>query len=88
MKREAVQEERQKHKDKNGDLTGSPNPMTSSTINEQSLINDDLDESELINFLSDEKFFIENLIEIENNFYPLINNPVETVNLIEILYFK
>ena len=68
-----------KHKDKNGDLAGSPNPMTSIT-NEQSLINDDLDESELINFLSEEKFFIENLIEIENNFYPFINDPAEKVN--------
>jgi hypothetical protein len=78
MKREAVQEERQKHKDKNGDLAGSPNPITS-IINEQSLINDDLDESELINFLSEEKFFLESLIEIENNFYPFINDPTEKV---------
>lgn len=91
MKREAVQEERQKHKDKNGDPIGSPNVTGNNTLNDQSLLNDDMEEVETVTFLPDEKLFLDNLTDIENLLYPVIYNPIETVSFVDFFfknYFK
>jgi hypothetical protein len=85
MKREAVQEERQKHKDKNGDLTGdSPNPAhTGSAQNDHSLLNDDNEESlsELVVLTHDERMFVDSLVDMENRIYPPHFPPTESVSL-------
>lgn len=82
MKREAVQEERQKHKDKNGDLTGdSPNPAnTGSAQNDHSLLNDDNDESlsEPVVLTHDERMFVDSLVDMENRIYSPLFPPTES----------
>jgi len=86
MKREAVQEERQKHKDKNGDPIGSPNVTGNNTLNDQSLLNDDMEEVETVTFLPDEKLFLDNLTDIENLLYPVIYNPIETECNLDLMF--
>ena len=83
MKREAVQEERQKHKDKND--PGSPNQLASSnSANDfreeiKDIISSDDGEDSVLSF--EEKTFLDKLIEIEESLYPQIENPTESVCL-------
>lgn len=74
MKREAVQEERQKHKDKNDD-NSPPNVSEYRDDNQTSLF--DLVEDSTIT--PSEKAFLDTLMELESTYYPKIENPKEAV---------
>lgn len=74
MKREAVQEERQKHKDKNED--NSPSNQNEYRDDNQTSLFDLVEDSTIS---SSEKAFLDKLIELETTYYPKIENPKEAV---------
>ena len=80
MKREAVQEERQKHKDKNDDHSPS-NPNEYRDDNQTSLF--DLVEDSTIT--SGEKAFLDKLMELESTYYPKVENPKESECSIDLI---
>ena len=79
MKREAVQEERQKHKDRNEPQ--SPQSNSNNDLKEDSPSNQVLSpfEAEDSMLTQSEKSFLDKLIESENLFFPKIDNLDETV---------
>jgi hypothetical protein len=83
MKREAVQEERQKHKDRNEPHSPQSNSNTDMRDDSKESPNQILSpfEAEESTLTQSEKSFLDKLIESENLFYPQIDNPVESVSL-------
>lgn len=76
MKREAVQEERQKHKDKNDDH--SPSNMNEYRDDNQTSLFDLVEDSTIT---PAEKGFLDKLMELESMYYPKIENPKEAVSV-------
>lgn len=85
MKREAVQEERQKNKDGAG---GSGSGRNDDNMMSPGLGNEELSQAQqsMLDFMEDatltpsEKQFLDKLIESENTFYPRIENISEAVS--------
>jgi len=80
MKREAVQEERQKHKDKNDDH--SPSNMNEYRDDNQTSLFDLVEDSTIT---PAEKGFLDKLMELESMYYPKIENPKEAECSIDLI---
>ena len=87
MKREAVQEERQKHKDRNEPQ--SPQSNSNNDLKEDSPTNPMLSpfDAEDSILTQSEKSFLDKLIESENLFFPKIENFDERVNFLLFFLF-
>ena len=79
MRREAVQDERQKHKDKNNDPGSPSNLPSSNSMNDLNNETTNQEEDDDLYLTSEELMFLNRVEEIENKCYPIIDRPYEKV---------
>ena len=79
MKREAVQEERQKNKDKPNQSPPSNNSESKDDLLMKDQQKSSLFEDEETALTKSEQSFLDKLVELENVLYPTIENPTNSV---------